>query len=121
MNFKSSTFPEDRPNATWFLQDQNTFVYFLRELTGIGTAFYGTYFIIAWFLDSELHFLEAPFFLFFSAVAWICSVFHSITWFGVTLHVLPIHLPRWLERLGFFILLLAWGFISYFLFLFFYV
>lgn len=115
-----NSFPEDTPTSFWWASDPQGVLYFLRELTGVGVAFYGLFFVAAWAIDPTLAFLETTWFKGVSLLGFISAVFHSITWLGVTMHVTPFDLSKWIERLGFFVLLLVWVFLSYFLFKFFY-
>jgi hypothetical protein len=106
-----SSRPEHLPSALWWTRDVHAWIYFLRELTGVGIALYGISFLLFWFFNA----LGSSFFEAISWVGLISALFHSFTWFAVTLKVTPFDLPLWVERAGFLGLIVAWGAISYFL------
>lgn len=112
--------PEDTPTSFWWASDWQGVLYFLRELTGVGVAFYGLFFVGAWAFDPTLVFLSTSWFKVLSVLGFGFAAFHSITWLGVTMHVTPFDLPKWVERIGFLVLLLVWIVLSYFLLKFFY-
>ena len=114
---RRSVLAEYHPTPLWWTVNLTGWIYFLRELTGIGIAFYAIVFILSWALN-DLHNIVLQ------IATWIGLVsafFHSFTWAAVTLKVTPFDLPRWAERLGLVGLIGGWTAVSYFLLQLFYV
>ena len=85
----------------------------MRELTGVGIAIYMTVFVVMYFLNRSGEFVAGGWFYYLSWMGFLSAMFHSVTWFGVTMKVTPFDLPKWVEKLGFISILLIWGGVSY--------
>ena len=108
----------------WWTRNLRYFIYFLRESTGVFIALYLLVYVgklthtwsdpgpisqsILWNVSTKL----LPW---LSPIALAAAIFHTITWFWVTVKISPIPLPRWLQIIGFLGLISAWLTISYFL------
>jgi fumarate reductase subunit C len=110
---KSSQGPEIRPHPTWWASDRTGWLYFLREFTGVLIAFYMLTFIVAWWQEPGGLFVGERWFKVVSAIGLVGAVFHSLTWFAVSVKVTPFDLPKWLERVGLLAMILVWSAISY--------
>ena len=105
----------------WWLGNIRYFIYFLREFTGALIAFYAIFFLAETMLDPALTFVKE---LRFKVVSWIglsAAVFHTITWFWVTVKISPIPLKKPAQIFLFIIFVTLWLLLSYFLLNFFYV
>ena len=104
---------EIKPSATWWSHDRTGWIYFARESTGLFIGIYGVFFLGAWWMDRTGTFTEEVWFKGLSLIALVAAIFHSLTWFEISLKVTPFDIPRWLEHLGFIILLAVWILLSY--------
>ncbi|MDP2625059.1 MAG: hypothetical protein Q8P27_02630 [Candidatus Peregrinibacteria bacterium] len=112
--------PEDGTTFFWWTRNVTAVIYFLRELTGVGIAIYMVTFVLAFYLDPVGEFVTSTWFYIISWMGLVSAIFHSLTWLAVTLKVTPFDLPKPVERIGFFLLLLIWGGVSLFLLTYFY-
>lgn len=108
------------PRPTWWANDRTGWVYFFRECTGVLIALYMVIFIIAWWQEPGGQFVGELWFKVVSAVGLVGAIFHSLTWFAVSVKVTPLDLPKWMERVGFLAMILVGLGISYGLGLFLY-
>lgn len=104
---------EWKPKPTWWAQDGTGWLYFLREFTGVLIALYMVTFIVAWWQEPGGQFVGEFWFKVVSEVGLAGAVFHSLTWFAVSLKVTPFDLPKWVERVGFLAMIILWLGISY--------
>lgn len=101
-------------------QNRRYFLYFLRELTGPLIAGYIIYFLLNTFFDQGLAFTQTGTFRVVSWIGFAAAVFHTITWFWVTIKIMPFTLKKY-RQIGLFISLLIIGIaLSFFLLNFFY-
>lgn len=95
-------------------------IYFLRELTGVFIAGWTIYFLTLAIFDPALAFIATQTFRIASAAALLAAIFHTITWFWVTVQLSPIPLKKSAQIAFFFGLIVIWLGVSYFLINFFY-
>lgn len=95
-------------------------IYFLRELTGVVIAGWTIYFLTLAIFDPTLAFISTQTFRVASAAALLAAIFHTITWFWVTVQLAPIPLKKSTQIIIFLGLIAIWIAVSYFLFNFFY-
>lgn len=96
---------EQTQSPLWFLRNSNSFVYFIRELSGVFIAFYCVYFAWKWLNDNQLGFTGTKVFFWISMVTFGASIIHTLTWLWVTTQVTPQPLPRWAQYALFMVLL----------------
>lgn len=81
----------------WWLTSIRYFIYFIRELTGPVIAFYTAYFMIRWYFNPALSFINTPSFKTISWIGLMASIIHSLTWFWVTAKISPVSQKfRWI-------------------------
>lgn len=90
-------------------------IYFLRELTGVVIAGWTIYFLTYAIFDPTLAFIATQTFRIASAAALLAAVFHTITWFLVTVQLAPMPLKKSAQIAFFFGLIVVWLGVSYFL------
>lgn len=112
--------PEQKQSALWWTRNSASIVYFLRELTGVFIAGWTIYFLTSAIFDPALAFLKTATFRIASVIGLIAAVFHTITWFWVTVRLAPVALKKSAQLILFFGLIAVWIAISYFLLIFFY-
>ena len=112
---------EPTPSPLWWTKNPRYLIYFLRELTGPVIALYALWFLGGAMADQTLAFTHGTSFRFMSGVGLFASIFHTLTWFWVTVKIAPVPLPRALQMLGFLGLIAVWLGASFFLLHFFYV
>lgn len=95
-------------------------IYFLRELTGVFIAGWTIYFLTSAIFDPTLAFVTTRTFQIINIIGLAAAIFHTITWFWVTVQVTPFHLKKSLQYSLFCVLIAAWFGASYFLLNFFY-
>lgn len=111
---------EQKQSSFWWTRNSASIVYFLRELTGVFIAGWTIYFLTSAIFDPTLTFLKTATFRIASMIGLIAAIFHTITWFWVTVKIFPIPLTKNLQIISFAILIAVWLGISYTLFIFFY-
>lgn len=97
----------------WWTSNIRYFIYFLREFTGVLIAFYTVFFLGKAIFDPGLVFVQT---LGFQVISWIglsAAIFHSVTWFWVTVKISPLPLKKPLQIFLFIALLILWLLISY--------
>lgn len=99
----------------WWLSNSRYTIYFLRELTGVIIAVSVILFIISFFLSAP------QVFRWFVPVAFVAALFHTLTWFWVTIKISPLPALRLIRLMAFFSIAALWLFVSYFLLKFLYV
>lgn len=112
---------EQKTTRLWWTQNIRYLIYFLREFTGVLIAFYTIFFLTQAIFDPSLAFVKEFSFRLMSWIGLAAAIFHSITWFWVTVKILPIPLKKPLQVFFFLILIILWLTLSYFLLHFFYV
>jgi fumarate reductase subunit C len=112
---------EQRQSPLWWTRNLSSTVYFLRELTGVLIAAWTIYFLTAAIFDPTVSFFTETTFRIASAVGLTAAIFHTITWFWVTVKISPLPLSKKLSLAAFLGLIAAWFVISYALLNFFYV
>lgn len=105
--------PETMPRSTWWTHDLIGWIYFLRECTGLFISAYWVIFLVFWWKDPGVLFVEEMWFKTVSVVGLVAAVFHSFTWFAVSVKVTPFDLSKTVERAGFVGLVLIWLLSSY--------
>lgn len=86
----------------WWLGNIRYFVYFLRELSGVIIVF-------------SLPLIALGIAMFLLPIAFAAAIFHTITWFWVTIRISPLRSSKILHVIGFLVLIGATTALSYFL------
>lgn len=104
----------------WWTQNWRYTVYFLREFTGVVIALSMMYFLAYGFFYEYRTFAQNALSQIVNWIGLAAALFHTITWFLVTVKISPVPLKKHL-KMGVFVGLLGiWIFVSYFLLHFFY-
>lgn len=106
---------EQKTSPLWWTANIRYFIYFLREFTGVLIAFYTVFFLAKAAFDPELTFVKNPSFQIVSWIGLAAAVFHTTTWFWVTVKISPIPLKKPMQTLAFIALIALWVVLSYFL------
>lgn len=107
-------------SSFWWTSNMRYLLYFLREFTGVIIAFYAIFFLAKAMFDPSLGFVRSLGFQVISWIGLIAAIFHSVTWFWVTVKISPIPLKKPLQIFLFIILIIFWLALSYFFLNFFY-
>ena len=103
-----------------WLQNIRYFLYFLREFTGVAIGLYLIFFLASALLDPSMAFTK---YTTFKLVSWIglsAAIFHSLTWFWVTIKIAPFPTQKFARAFAFVILIGGALGISYIIFPFLY-
>jgi fumarate reductase subunit C len=112
---------EQKLSHFWWTGNIRYLIYFLREFTGVLIALYTIFFLAQAIFDPTLSFVKEYSFRIVSWIGLAAAIFHTITWFWVTVKISPIPLKKPLQVFFFLILIILWLTFSYFLLHFFYV
>lgn len=107
-------------SRTWWTKNPRYTIYFLRELTGVVIALYVMYFLIYELFYEYRTFSQNAVSQIVSWISLAAAVFHTITWFWVTVKISPVQLKKHIQIATFIGLLAVWIAASYFLLQFFY-
>ncbi len=89
--------------STWWLKKKSYFFFMMRELTSVFVAAFVLLYAYEIFLLSKgpqvydlfQESLRRPLFIVFYAVAFLFSLFHTFTWFGVLSKVQVVRIGKW--------------------------
>lgn len=112
----------EKQSSFWWLRNEKSFIYFMRELTGVAIAAYMLYFLVRVYFKG-LNWLLAnrpEDFIIMSWIGLVAALFHTLTWMWVTITISPITLPKPVQYIAFVVAMAGCAAVSYGLYTFVY-